>query len=743
MESQKFSLKWGGRDLVIEIGKLAGQASGSCVVTLGGTTVLGTATMSEGIREVDFFPLTVEFEERFYAAGKIKGSRFIKREGRPSDEAVLTGRLIDRGIRPLFDNSFRNEIQVVVTALSFDGENDPDVPGIIAASCALAISEIPWGGPIAGIRIGRIDGKFIINSTYKERDVSDFDIVLSGTPDRVLMLEAKANEVPENIIEEAIRFGQEEIKDVIALLEKIIKKCGKKKSVIEETSSSESGEITSKVDSWICERLPKVLFSAPLIVKDDRKSVLQELKEGLDLFLLEKLGVEDEEECSKFQNRVKPAMERAVTKAILEKGRRVDGRKLDEVRSLAIEVGLLPRTHGSGLFQRGETQVLSVVTLGAPGLVQTLDTMEESGMKRYMHHYNFPPYSVGETKPMRGPGRREIGHGALAEKALEPVLPTQEEFPYAIRVVSEVLSSNGSSSMASTCGSTLALMDAGVPIKKPVAGIAMGLASEGDFGVWKIITDAQDLEDGEGGMDFKISGTRDGITAIQMDTKTKGLIPEVVKEALKQALTARLKILDAICDIIAKPRPELSPYAPRITSFMIPQDRIRDVIGPGGKIIHEIINATGVEIDIDDSGLVMVTGTDELSAKKAVEWIKNLTRTVEVGETFEGKVTRLFDFGAMVQILPNQEGLIHISELADWHVGRVEDIVKIGDAVPVKVISIDDQGRVNLSLKAMRKIEPPAGYDVNNRPPRREPGGHQDFRRGGGQRNGRRPMRRR
>ncbi|MDO8435321.1 MAG: polyribonucleotide nucleotidyltransferase [bacterium] len=731
MKPQKFSTSWGGKDLTIEVGKLAQQANGSCLVTLGGTTVLGAATISDSVRQgIDYFPLMVDFEERLYAAGKIKGSRFIKREGRPSDEAILTGRLVDRGIRPLFDENVRNDVQVIVTALSFDGENDPDIISIIAASCALAMSDIPWNGPIAGIRIGRMNGALAVNPSYEDRIAGDLDLVISGTPDRVLMLEAAAKEVPEDVIEEAIHLGQKEMAPVMALIEKVVKAVGKEKRAV--LASEESADLIATVDTWLEEKFSALLFGTPLASKHERAQALYAVKDELSAFLTER-SVE-ESQHSGMLRRVKPVMERVVTRAILDSGKRVDGRSIEDIRPLSVEVALLPRTHGSGLFSRGETQVLSVVTLGAPGLVQTLDTMEESGFKRYMHHYNFPPYSVGETGPMRGPGRREIGHGALAERALEPVLPAKEDFPYAFRVVSEVLTSNGSSSMASTCGSTLALMDAGVPIKKPVAGVAMGLASENDFKRWKVITDLQDLEDGAGGMDFKITGTRDGVTAMQLDTKTLGLPKEVVHETLSTSAATRAKILDAMHAVIEAPRPDLSPYAPRITTITIPVDRIRDVIGPGGKVINEIIAATGVQIDIDQSGLVMVTGTDGVNSAKAVEWIKSLTHEIAVGETFEGKVTRLFEFGAMVQISPNKEGLVHISELADWHVPKVTVVVNAGDVIPVKVISVDDQGRVNLSLKAMRKTEPPA--DLAERQAAAQAGGggsrDRDDRRGGG-----------
>jgi polyribonucleotide nucleotidyltransferase len=728
MEVKRFQTDWGGKTLIIETGKYAHQAGGACTVRYGDTVVLATATMGSDPREsIDFFPLMVEYEEKLYAAGKIKSSRFIKREGRPTDEAVMTGRMIDRSIRPLFPDGVRHEVQVVIECLSVDMENDSDIPALIAASCAIHVSEIPWDGPIGGIRVGRVNGEWVINPTFEARGKSDLDVIVAGTSEKVLMLEAGAKEVPEPDMLAAILFGQKHLKGVVALIEEVRSALGRKKldpetlkGIDEEEMAEvlkEREELAAKAKEFLAQRLPSVLFSGPKVAKGERAASVGRLKHELDHHLKEQQVGKDKRRIA--VDAVDEIVEAEVTRAILERDQRVDGRTLTQIRPLSAEVALLPRTHGSGLFQRGETQVLSLTTLGGPGDVQTLDGMEEVGKKRYMHHYNFPPYSVGETGRIGMTGRREIGHGGLAEKALVPVLPEKEIFPYAIRVVSEVLGSNGSSSQASICGSTLSLMDAGVPIKRPVAGIAMGLASDEKTGSWKILTDLQDLEDGKGGMDFKIGGTEVGITAIQLDTKTRGLTPEIVEKTLNQAKTARLEILGVMKQAIAEPRPDLSPYAPRIISFKINPERIRDVIGPGGKVINEIIDKTGVTIDIENDGLVTICSANKSSLEKAVEWVHNLTREVVVGELFKGKVTRIMDFGAFVEVLPGQEGLVHISEMAPYRVGKVSDLVKIGDIIPVKVIEIDDLGRINLSLKRAKQElgepqEPPPGYDAGS-----------------------------
>jgi len=705
MKQEKFEMEWGGRKLIIEVGKFAGQANGSCTVQYGDTLVLATCVMSKKPREgVDFLPLLVDYEERLYAAGKIKGSRWIKREGRPTDEAVTTARLVDRAIRPLFNDQIRNDIQVILTVLSFDQENDPDIVSLIAASTALSISDIPWDGPIAGVRVGRINGEWVLNSTYNAREKSDFDLVVAGNKDKVIMLEAGAKEISEEVIFEAIVYGQKHLKKVVDFISEIQERVGVEKSSLEfKEEKPEKIKVKEKARSFVEKHIEEELFDTPK-TKQEKNIVLESLKEKLDKYL-ETEGVGKDRRASLLDIVHEIAYEKA-SELILKKGKRIDGRKIDEIRPITCEIDLLPHTHGSAMFKRGGTQILSIVTLGAPGEEQFLDTMEKSGKKRYFHHYNFPPFSVGEVSPIRAPGRREIGHGALAERAVVPVLPAKEEFPYTIRVVSEVLESNGSSSMGSVCASSLALMAAGVPIKKQVAGVAMGLASkedeEGNITEYRVITDLRDIEDGKGGMDFKVAGTKEGITAIQMDTKTHGLTRAIIKETLERAREGRLRILEKMNTVISRPRPKVSPYAPQIISFNINPEKIRDVIGPGGKVINEIIDKTGVSIDIEPDGLIFLTGESEKALKKAKNWIKNLTREVRVGEIFQGKVVRILDFGAFVEILPKQEGLVHISELAPWRVNRVEDVVKVGDIIPVKIIKIDEQGRINLSLKAAR-----------------------------------------
>lgn len=691
---------------MIETGKLAKQANASVVCQYGETTVLATVVIGNEPRAgIDYFPLMVDYEEKLYAAGKIKSSRFIKREGRATDEAILTSRLIDRAIRPMFDDSIKNDVQVILTVLSMDGENDPDVPAMIAASTALSISDIPWDGPIGGIRIGQIDGEWTINTTYTAREKSVLDLYVAGTGNKVVMIEAGAQEVPEQVCYDAIQFALKHLAPVCAFIKGIQDEIGQPKRVVspmekkeEEEEDELTEDIVSKTDNWLKEHLPRYISGAPKETKSERKALLVQLKRELDEYLkMEQVGKEKRRKALAI---LEEEAEAEVSRTIIRDGWRVDGRGLTDIRPLSCEVAVLPRIHGSGLFSRGETQVLSIVTLGSPGDEQTLDGMEETGKKRYMHHYNFPPFSVGEAKPMRGPGRREVGHGALAEKALVPVLPSKEEFPYTIRVVSEVLGSNGSSSMASTCGSTLALMDAGVPIKKPVAGIAMGLASN-ETGDYRILTDLQDLEDGQGGMDFKIAGTADGITAIQLDTKTKGLTMEMVQKTLTQGKEARIRILNEMTATIAAPRDNLSPYAPRIITLKINPEKIRDVIGPGGKMINQIIDETGVQIDIEQDGTVLITSNNEEGSARAVEWVKRITKEVVVGEVFLGKVTRIMNFGAFVEIAPRQEGLVHISEIAPQRIEKVEDVLKVGQEVKVKVIEIDDMGRVNLSIKRL------------------------------------------
>lgn len=721
-----------GRPLIIRVGQLAQQTNASCVVQYGDTVVLCTATMGEAREDAGFFPLSVDFEERMYAAGRIKGSRFIKREGRPTDEAILSGRLVDRAVRPLFPSTLRNEIAVVATVFSHDQENDADIPALIGASCALALSDIPWAGPIASVRVGRVNGAHVLMPTYQQTEQGDLDLVVAGTAEKTIMVEAGAKQIPEAEMLAALRFASESLRPVIELIQQVVAKHGKTKLVKPpaelDTAKAEGLQRVKQVVETFFAEHGHELFAEPLRTKADRKRALKAFAERVIAYATEQ-GIGKDWKNTLWQ-RIEDAAEAAVTHMILDKQHRPDGRGIHEIRPLGAMVAVLPRTHGSGLFQRGSTQVLSAVTLGSPGMEQTLDTMEFQMTKRYFHHYNFPSYAVSETKPNRGPGRREIGHGALAERAIMPVLPQRDAFPYTMRVVSEVLESNGSSSMGATCGSTLALMDAGVPISAPVAGIAMGLASDESTNRYQVITDLQDMEDGAGGMDFKIAGSKDGITAMQMDTKTTGLPWSVVEETLARARDARLNVLNAMLEVIPAPRAELSKYAPRIITFMINPEKIRDVIGPGGKVINEIIAKHKVEIDIEDSGQVTVTSVNPESLQAAIDWIKQLTREVKAGETFEGRVTRILDFGAFVEILPKVEGLVHISEMAPYRVGKVGDIVKIGQMVHVIVYEIDDMGRLNLSMKRTEgNVYPPAPEGMSGprgprpdgpRPPRPE-----------------------
>lgn len=700
MQSEKFKLEFGGKDLIIEVNNLAEQANGSVFVRYGDTEVLATAVMSkENKGDQGFFPLTVEYEERYYAAGKIRGSRFIKRENRPSDEAICNGRLIDRTIRPLFPKNLSREVQVVITVLSWDGQNDPDILGLIAASVALGISDIPWSGPAAALRINKIDNNLTPNANYEEREKSNIDIVFAGTiKDNAFlinMIEGGAEEAEEKTILEAFEFGQNILEKVLNFQIDIINKIGKKKLSLED--SSDDGELEKEIKEFLEDKLEKSLFQEK---KQNRMEDVNALKSDLIFFLQEKH--DDFKKLTFVDKFFEKEIDRIVHEKAINEEKRVDGRKLDEIRELECQAGLLPRTHGSGVFCRGQTKSLSILTLGSPSDQQILEGMEIVAKKRFMHHYNFPPYSTGEIKPMRGPGRRDIGHGMLAEKALLPIIPNVEEFPYTIRVVSEILSSNGSSSMASVSSSSLALMDAGVPIKTAATGIAVGLMSD-ENGKYKILTDIQGPEDHHGDMDFKVAGTKNGITAIQMDVKIKGITKEIFREALESARKARLQILDKIKETLDKPRSELSQWAPRIYVIQIKPEKIREVIGPGGKIINEIIEKCAVAIDIEETGKVFVTAENDEAAKKALEWIKNITHEVVVGEIFQGKIKRIMNFGAFAEILPGQEGLIHISQLAPYRVDKVEDVVKIGDIVPVKVISIDEQGRINLSLKEAKK----------------------------------------
>lgn len=695
MEHKKWSLQIGGRVLEIETGLLAKQAGGSVTARYGDTVVLATAVMTKSASRITgYFPLSVEFEERYYAAGKIKGSRFIKREGRPSEDAILSGRVVDRTIRPLFNGRMRNEVQVVCTVLSYDNENDPGLLGVIAASAALSISNIPWSGPVAAVRVGKVSGEFVLNPVNGEIEESALDLVISGTKDKINMLEAGAQEVPEEEIIKAFAFGQEAIAKIAEFIENIAKELNVEKS--EPALLQGTPEFEAKIkETLLSEGLAEALY-------DPSKKVIEEktktIKEKVEKYIEEILPEEADKMKEVAEQIFEEVSDEIVHENILNNERRPDGRKLTEIRHIECRVGVLPRTHGTGLFTRGETQALTVTTLGSPGDEQVIDTMEVDMKKRYIHHYNFPPYSVGEVKPMRGPGRREIGHGALAEKALVPVLPEKENFPYTMLLVSEILSSNGSSSMASTCGSTLSLMDAGVPIKRPVSGIAMGIIV-GKDNKFKVLTDIQGLEDHYGDMDFKAAGTELGITALQMDVKVDGVTVEMLKAVLEQSKGNRKEILDKILAVIPAPRENMSQYAPRIITMKINPDKIRNVIGAGGKIINEIIDETGVQIDIEDDGSVFITSTDETSALKAQQWIDNLTHEVKAGEVFNARVTRLMTFGAFAEILPGQEGLIHISEFSDKRIDKIEDVARVGDIIPVKVKQIDDQGRINLTAK--------------------------------------------
>ncbi|MFH1451328.1 MAG: polyribonucleotide nucleotidyltransferase [bacterium] len=701
MKNKTFKAIIAGRELSVELRGLTDQANGSAFVRYGDTVILATAVMAKEEREdAGFFPLTVDYEERYYAAGKIKGPRYIKRESRPSDEAITTARLIDRTIRPRFPEGLARDIQVVLTCLSWDAENDPAVIGVIAASIALSLSDIPWTGPISAVRIGRTSNEFVLNPIYETREKSDLNLVFAGgrTKKEMLlnMIDGDSEEVDETAIISAYNFARPELEKLCDFQEEIIKSEGKEKLALAPASIDES--FIQEMRGFLLEKLERSLFAKD---KTERAESLSSLQKAFAQFIDEKYPGESNK-IKVSQNFFEKEIDRLVHENAIKKDRRVDDRKMDEIRELYIDVGILPRTHGTGLFCRGGTKALSILTLGAPGDQQTIEGMEVFGKKRFMHHYNFPPYSVGEIKPMRGPGRRDIGHGMLAEKALMPLIPGAEKFPYTIRIVSEILASNGSSSMASVSGASLALMDAGVPIKAPAAGIAIGLMRDSD-GNYKILTDIQGPEDHYGDMDFKVAGTKQGITALQLDVKIDGINEEILKETLIRGKNARHKILEEMEKVISSPRPNLSSYAPRIITIQINPDKIREVIGPGGKIINEIIDATGAAIDIEDSGIVFVTCEKEDGAQKAVDWIKSITREVKAGEIFQGKIKRILTFGAFAEILPGQEGLIHISQLADHRVEKVEDIVNIGDVVSVKVIGIDEQGRINLSLREVKK----------------------------------------
>jgi polyribonucleotide nucleotidyltransferase len=703
MESQTFTLPMGNKEFIVEVGKLAQQANGSCTVRYGDTVILATATMGKEPRAgVNFLPLMVNYQEKLYASGMIKSSRFMKRETRPSDEKVLMARVADRTYRPLFPKGFHNDIQVMLTTLSYDRENEHDMIATIAGSIALSLSDIPFEGPTATVRVGLINGEFALNPTHEARTKSDLDLIVSSDPKNVIMIEAGAKEVPEDKMLEAIAFGKKWGQKIANFIVDIQSKVGKPK--MEFAPEAINPVITDYVEKTYADKIMTALYEKT--AKLERFGYFRELTKEAEAHLEDKV---DESELGAIREVMDKLVKTTVRKNILENEKRIGGRKMDEIRPLSVEVGLLPRTHGSGLFNRGETQGLTTCTLGAPGDAQILEGIEGESKKQYFHHYNFPPFSVGETSNRLFTGNREIGHGALAERALMPVLPPKDEFPYTIRTVTEILASNGSSSMAATCGSTLALMDAGVPIKKPVAGIAMGLMTNyEDPGQYKILTDLQDEEDMGGDMDFKVTGTRDGITAIQMDTKLKGLADHIFVEGLEQAKVGRLQILDEMEKCIPEPRKELSPYAPQLITLKVHPDKIRFIIGPGGEMINKIIDETGVDsIDIEDDGTVVITTVGSEKGKKAKDWIENLCADPEVGKIYENvKVTKMFEFGGLVEFMPGKEGMVHVSEVAEEYVEDVSKYLKEGQIVNVKLLAIDERsGKFKMSMKGIKQPE--------------------------------------
>lgn len=687
---KSFRMELAGRPLIVETGKMAKQASGAVLVRYGETVVLVTSTASKEAREgMDFFPLTVDYEEKMYAVGKMPGG-FLRREGRPGNSAILNARLIDRPIRPLFDKRCRNDIHVMAAVLSVDYDNAPELCGMLGASASLGISDIPWDGPIAGVRVGRIDGQFVINPTQEQLKVSTLNITVAGSETAILMVEGGAQEAPEEDVLDAIMFGHKTIKELVAFQKKIIEEVGKPKRTLIFPEIPE--EIKTAIYAYAERPLKEAIFNPDKLT---REAHMEEVRKEAEAHFKE-IYPENGSDIAECLNHLTKEIVRHM---ISVDKIRPDGRALDEIRPISCEVGLLPRVHGSALFTRGQTQALTITTLAPMSETQIIDDLTQETEKRYIHQYNFPSYSVGETKSSRGPGRREIGHGALAERALIPVIPTVEEFPYAIRVVSEILESNGSSSQASVCGSTMSLMNAGVPIKAPVAGIAMGLVNEGEH--FTVLTDIQGMEDALGDMDFKVAGTAKGITAIQMDIKIHGLSREILLAALQQAQKGRMFILGKMAECIDKPAEHLSPYAPKIITLTIPVDRIRDVIGSGGKIINKIISETGVKMDVEEDGHVYIATPDEEAAQRAKKWVEELTHEVQVGETYLGKVTRLMKFGVFVEILPGKEGMVHVSQLATRRVEKPEDVVHEGDEIMVKVTEIDDKGRINLSRKVL------------------------------------------
>ena len=696
---KKYETQLAGRTLSIETGKIAELANGNVVVRYGETVVMVNVTAAKEPKEgIDFFPLSVDYEEKLYAVGKIPGG-FTKREGKPADKAILTSRAIDRPLRPLFPKDFRNDTCVVATVLSVDPDNSPEVCAMIGASAALSISDIPFGGPTAAVAVGYVDDKIVINPTLEQREKSRLTLTVAGTLEKITMIEAGADEIPNDTMLEAIKTAHEEIKKICNFISDIKAEIGKPK--FEYKSFATDPEVYNEIVANFKDRMYQDVQATDKTVRDAN---IEKITEDITAYFIEKYGEEAaEEKKTDIADSVHDLEKACVREMILEEHKRPDGRKIDEIRPLSCEVGVLPRVHGSAIFTRGQTQVMSIVTLGTNSEVQELDGLDEETTKRYMHQYNFPSYSVGEARPSRGPGRREIGHGALAEKALVPVIPSEDEFPYAIRVVSEVLSSNGSTSQASICGSTLALMDAGVPIKKPVAGISTGLVTNPENpDEWVMLTDIQGIEDFFGDMDFKVGGTKDGITAIQVDIKIDGLTYDIIEQAFERTKVARDYILDEIMlKQIDKPRADISKYAPRILTTTINVDKIRDVIGPGGKMINKIIDETGVKIDIEDNGYVCVYSSDTESGKKALKMIEDIAKDIEVNGIYDGKVTRLMPFGAFVDVGGGKEGLLHISKISSKRVEKVEDVLAVGDEVTVKVIEIDSQGRINLSMKEL------------------------------------------
>jgi len=717
MKIQSKSVEIGGKKLTLEIGRFAEQATSAVVASYGETMVLATVVSSKPREDLDYFPLQVEYVERLYAGGRIKGSRWVKREGRPTDEATLTARLIDRSIRPLFPEGYKNEIQVIITVLSVDAENDADIPAICAVSAALSLSDIPWEGPVGAVRVGLVpkngEGVFIVNPSYQDLAYSQLDLVMASTPKAVIMLEGGAKEVPEEKILSALEFGQKEAQKIISLIEDLTKKFGQKKQKVENKD----------IDANLVKKIEKEWFSKleelveMMAQKEEAGGLLEEIHEALG----EKYPEEKKETLVKV---VEKLLKKTLRQKILDKQKRPDGRVADQIRPLEVEVGLLPRTHGSAMFRRGSTQALTVTTLGSPSLEQLIENMEGEESKRYIHHYYMPPFSLGEAGRVGSPSRREIGHGALAERALKPVIPSEEKFPYTIRVVSEIMSSNGSTSMASVCGSTLSLMDAGVPIKAPVSGIAMGMVSDGQKQV--ILSDIIGLEDFNGDMDFKVAGTKEGLTAIQMDVKRTDLELKTIKQILSQAKVGRLFILEKMLSVLPESRAQVSKFAPKIEVVKVPVEKIGEIIGPGGKIIRKIITETGAAVDVEDDGSVNISSPDQEVVNKAVEWVKSLIREVKAGEIFEGTVKRIQPFGAFVEVLPGKEGLVHVSRMSTEFVSDPTDVVQVGQKVKVKVTEIDDQGRINLSMNLDGERKRPSdfprqGFDRRPHRPRQRP----------------------